>query len=638
MDRNTIIGFILILLVLVGFSYLNRPSQEQLEAQRRYQDSIALVRQQQQAEEIANALIAEKQAATVLNDETVPDSVKQTQLLDMYGSFGVSAQGTEAFITLENDLLEIKLSTKGGRVYSAGLKEFTNYLDEPLVLFDNDESDFGITYITVNNRVLTTRDFYFEAVSVSNLQAILRLNAGENRWVDFVYTLHPDDYMVDFDIVSNNLQTELSPAMRTLDIHWVQKIRQQEKGRSFEERYARLTYKFLSGDVEQLRESKDDTHDASTRVKWIAYKDQFFSSVLIAGDNFETARFDSRLLKDKYLKEYKTSTSVPYNIANAEPVKFTYYFGPNDYPLLKQYDKTKFAGQDLELEKLVPLGWKLFRSVSKYIVIPIFSWLTGGGMNLGLAILLLTLIIKMGLFPLTYKSFMSSAKMRVLKPQIEVITAKYPGQENAMIRQQKTMEFYKQVGVSPMAGCLPSLLQMPFLVALFWLFPTAIELRHQSFLWASDLSTYDAIIQWNANIPFISKMLGNHLSLFCLLMSTVNIIYMKFTMDQQNTGQEQMPGMKVMMYIMPVMMFFWFNSYAAGLSYYYLVSTLISVLQTMAFRFFLNEEKLLAKLEANKSKAKPAKKKSGFMARLEEAQRQQQAMLRERQKQQNKRK
>ncbi|MDR1526083.1 MAG: membrane protein insertase YidC [Dysgonamonadaceae bacterium] len=638
MDKNTIIGFILILLIMVGFSYLNRPSQEQVEEQRRYQDSITMVQHQQQAAEIANALVAEQQATTILANEAIPDSVKQTQLQDMYGNFGVSAQGTEEFITLENDLMEIRLTTKGGRIYSVRLKEYTNYLDEPLYLFDGDESNFEMTVITANNRVLTTRDFYFEKVSGSNLQTVLRLKAGDNRSIDFVYTLHPDDYMVGFEIVPNDIQTELSPAMRTLDIQWMQKIRQQEKGRSFEDRYARLTYKYLSDDVEELRESKDDMRDVSNRLKWIGYKDQFFSSVFIADENFETARLDSRHLnEDKYLKEYRASISTPYNSTNTEPVKFNFYFGPNDYSLLKRYDQTKFSGQNLELEKLVPLGWSLFRAVNKYIIIPIFDWLTGWNIGLGLAIFLLTLIIKTALFPLTYKSFMSSAKMRVLKPQVETITAKYPGQDNALTRQQKTMEFYKQVGVSPMSGCLPSLLQMPFWIALFSFFPAAIELRHQGFLWADDLSTYDAVIHWNAEIPLISKVLGNHLSLFCLLMSAVTLLYTKFTMDQQSAGQEQMPGMKLMMYIMPGMMFFWFNSYAAGLSYYYLVSTLISILQTYAFRFFLNEEKLLAKLEANKSKAKPAKKKSGFMARLEEAQRQQQALLRERQKQQKKR-
>ncbi|MDR0864561.1 MAG: membrane protein insertase YidC [Candidatus Symbiothrix sp.] len=638
MDKNTIIGFILIVAVLIGFSYLNRPSPEQLAAQQRYRDSIALV-QQQELIEVAAAAAAEKSPANVLDNPEVTDSVRLAQLSDKYGSFGVSAQGTEDLVTIGNDLMEIKLSAKGGRICSVQLKKFTNHDREPLFLFDKDESAFGITFITANNRVLNTNDFYFEVIPDSELQTTLRLNAGENKSLDFVYTLHPDDYMVDFEVVSNNLQTELSPAMRTLDIQWMQKIRQQEKGRKFEERYARLTYKFLSDDVEQMRESKDDIQNISNRLKWIGYKDQFFSSVLIAGENFESAKLDSRYLPDdkKYMKEYNTYTSVPYNITNTEPVRFNFYFGPNDYSLLKNYDKTKFEGQNLELEKLVPLGWSLFRAVNKYIIIPIFDWLTGWCGSLGLAIFLLTLIIKTALFPLTWKSFMSSAKMRVLKPQIQTITEKYPGQDNAVTRQQKTMELYKQVGVNPMAGCLPMLLQMPFLFALYMLFPSAIELRHQSFLWASDLSTYDSLIHWNANVPFISTYFGNHISLFCLLMSTVTIINTKYTMDQQNTGQEQMPGMKWMMYLMPVMMFFWLNSFPAGLNYYYLVSTLITIIQTLAFRFFLNEENLLAKLEANKSKAKPAKKKSGFMAKLEEAQRQQQAMLKEQQKKNKKR-
>jgi YidC/Oxa1 family membrane protein insertase len=633
MDKNTIIGFILILGVLVGFSYLNRPSQEQLESQQRYRDSIAWAQQQQQMEEIANTLAAEKQKTETATEEALPDSVRQAQLLDIYGNFGISSQGTEEWVTLENNLMEIKLSTKGGRIGSVRLKNYTDYTNEPLYLFDGEnESGFGMTFITANNRVLNTNDFYFEVVESSDLRTVLRLNAGENKSADFVYTIHSDDYMVDFEFIPNNLQTELSPAMHALDIQWMQKIRQNEKGRQFEERYARLTYKFLSGDVEELRESKDDVHNASNKLKWIGYKDQFFSSVFISKDYFETAKLDSKYLeKGKYMKEYNTYTSVPFSIMNEEPIGFNFYFGPNDYTLLKNYDKTKFEGQNLELEKLVPLGWSLFRAINKWLIIPIFDWLTSWS-SLGLAILFLTLIIKTALFPLTYKSFMSSAKMRVLKPQIEVITSKYKGQDNALVRQQKTMELYKQVGVSPMAGCLPVLLQMPFLLAMFMFFPSSIELRQESFLWANDLSTYDSLIHWNTYIPFISKYLGNHISLFCLLMSVVTVLNTKYTMDQQNTGQEQIPGMKLMMYFMPVMMFFFLNSYPAGLNYYYLISTLITIIQTLAFRFFVNEEQLLAKLEANKSKAKPAKKKSGFMARLEEAQRQQQAMLREQQK------
>lgn len=631
MDKNTILGFILIFAVLMGFSYFNRPTPEQLEAQKQQQDSIAWI-QQQELDKAEAAITSERNEVRTIENAMLPDSVKQAKLLDMYGTFGFSVEGEEQLITMENNLLEVKLSTKGGHIHSVRLKEFTNYQDQPLYLFEGDEADFNMTFITSNNRVLNTNDFYFEVIPVSDFQTTLRLNAGENKSLDFVYTLHPDDYMVDFEIIANNLQADLSPAMRTLDLQWRQKIRQQEKGRQFEERYARLTYKFTSDDVEQLRESKDDVKNITNKLKWIGYKDQFFSSVLISNDSFESSKLESKYFSmGKYMKEYNSYVSVPFNMYDAKSTSFHYYFGPNDYTLLKNYDRNKFEGQDLELEKLVPLGWSLFRAVNKWIIIPIFDWLTGWGISMGIAILLLTLIIKTALFPLTYKSFMSSAKMRVLKPQVEAINAKHPGPDNAMVRQQKMMELYNQVGVNPMAGCFPMLLQMPFLLALFMFFPSAIELRHQSFLWATDLSTYDSLIHWNANIPYVSKYFGNHISLFCLLMSLVTIINTKFTMAQQSAGQEQMPGMKLMMYFMPVMMFFILNSYPAGLNYYYLISTLFTILQTLAFRWVIDEDRLLAKLEANKGKVK-TKKKSGFMARLEQAQKQQQALLKEQQK------
>jgi YidC/Oxa1 family membrane protein insertase len=610
---------------------LNRPTPEQLEAQKRYNDSIAILRQNMIDQQIAEAQA--QISAQKAESENLTDSVLQQKRQDAFGNFAPATQGEEQLITLENELLKINLTSKGGRIYSAQLNNYSSYKQEPLMLFDGNESTFGITLITANNRILNTSDFYFDVIKNSNLQATLRLKAGDNASLDFVYTLHPDDYMVDFEIFNKNLETELSPAMRTLDFRWTQKIRQQEQGRKFEDRYAYLCYKYLSDDVEHLRESKDDLKNIANKVKWIGYKDQFFSSVLIAKESFESTKLESKYFNDgPYLKEYIASTSVPFAYNLPEGLKFNYYFGPNDYSLLKNYDKTKFEGQNLELEKLVPLGWSLFRYVNKWVIIPIFDWLTGWCGNLGLAIFLLTLIIKSVLFPLTYKSFMSSAKTRVLRPQTEKIAAKYPGKENAMTRQQKNMELYRQVGVNPMAGCVPMLLQMPFLLALFMFFPSAIELRHQSFLWANDLSTYDAIIHWDAYIPLVSPYFGNHVSIFCLLMSVVNIIYTKYNMEQANTGQEQMPGMKTMMYIMPVFMLIFLNSYPAGLNYYYFISTLITVVQTIAFRFLLNEEKLLAKLEANKGKAKPAKKKSGFMARLEEAQRKQQAMLREQQK------
>ena len=634
MDRNTIIGFILVIAVLVGFSYLNRPSQEELEAKKRYQDSIAVVQQQAYDQQL---IASQKEQEINSYSEVGNDSLIQARMHATYGEFARSAQGTEEFITLENEFLIVKISTKGGRVYSAQLKNYTDYEENPLILFEGNESDFNATLVTSSNRIINTNDMFFKPVNASPLQVTMKLEAGDNASLDFVYSLHPDDYMVDFNIVPNNMQEFISSNTGMLDIAWNQKIRQQELGRKFEERYARLTYKYLSDDVEQMRESKDDSKNLANKLKWIGYKDQFFSSVLIAQESFGATSLNSKYISaGKYLKEYSALTSIEFDPRQDKAIALNFYFGPNDYKLLKNYDKTKFEGQNLQLEQLVPLGWWIFRYVNQWIIIPIFDWLTSWCTSLGLAIFLLTLIIKMGLFPLVYKSFMSSAKMRVMKPQIEEITAKYPGPDNAMTRQQKTMDLYKQVGINPMSGCLPMLFQMPFLLALFMFFPSAIELRHESFLWANDLSTYDALIHWDTYIPFISKYFGNHISIFCLLMSLVTVLNTKYTMDQQSAGQEQMPGMKMMMYFMPVMMFFILNSYPAGLNYYYLVSTLITILQTVLFRFFLNEDKLLAKLEANKSKVKPVKKKSGFMQRLEEAQRQQQALLKEQQKKQNK--
>jgi len=634
MDKNTVIGFILIILVFIGFYFLNRPTQEQIEAQRRYQDSIANLQQSQPADQKAAAIQQQ-----VEEQKNIPDSLKQEQAAANFGDFAGAVQGTENFITLENDLMVLKISTKGGRVYSAQLKKYTDYQKNPLILFQGDEAQFSITLVTNNNRVINTGDLFFEAMNISPLETTLRLKAGNNdAGVDFVYRLHPDDYMVDFSIVPHNLQNYLSSGTNSLDINWGQKIRQMEQGRKFEDRYACLTYKyFINDDVEQLNPSKNDSKPVPDKLKWIGFKGQFFSSALIAQDGFTSSQLESTHFQDDtiFLKHYAATTGVDFDPKSGKPVILNFYFGPNDYNLLKRYDKTKFAGQNLQLEKLVPLGWSLFRYINKWIIIPIFDWLNSWVANVGISILLLIIIIKIGLFPLVYKSFMSSAKMRVMKPQIEAITSKYPGQENAMTRQQKTMELYRQVGINPMSGCIPMLLQMPILFALFQFFPSAIELRHQSFLWAPDLSTYDAVIKWNTYIPYVTPYFGNHISLFCLLMTAVNIVYTKYNMEQTGTGQEQMPGMKTMMYIMPVFMLIFLNSYPAGLNYYYFVSTLITVLQTILFRYFLNEEALLAKLEANK-KNPPKKKSGGFMARLEEAQRKQQAMLKEQQKQKGK--
>ncbi len=635
MDKNTIVGFVLIGVVLFAFSWFNRPSQEELE-RKRVQDSIARVEYVKQQ---ADMLLAEQnvqQTKDSLATVAGQDSLVEQKLYDVYGAFAPAAVGNDTIVSLENEKIALRFSAKGGQLLSAKLKEYTAYDSLQVILFDNQEAQFGITLITTNSRIVNTEELYFQPITNSDGNTVtMRLSAGEGKYLDFVYSLEPNDYILDFKITAVGLEDILLRNLTSVDVRWFQKIRQQELGRKFEDQRTELYYKYSTDDVDHLNASKDESKNISNRLKWIGYKDQFFSTVMIADKDFESSQLETRAYKTGlYTKEFKTNSVVTFDPRGVEPTTFTYYMGPNKYKLLQQYDKTRFEGQDMQLEKLVPLGMSLFRFINQWIIIPIFDFFVNLFGNLGLAIFMLTLAIKMALFPLTYKSLISSAKMRVLKPQVEEINEKYPGQDNALTRQQKTMELYKRAGASPMSGCLPMLLQMPFWISLFMFFPSAIELRHESFLWAKDLSTYDAIISWKMYIPLITPYFGNHISLFCLLMTATNIVYTKFNMEQTNTGQQQMPGMKLMMYLMPVMMLFFLNQYPAGLNYYYFISTLITVIQTLAFRYFLNEEKLLLKLEENKKK--PGKKKSGFMARLEEAQRKQQELQRQQAKARNK--
>lgn len=633
MDKNTIIGFLLIGVVLIAFTWLNKPTPEQMDAQRRMQDSIAKVELTKQLEQQK-----EESKEANANDEiaSLPDSVRVARLQSSFGVFADAMVGEDGSTVLENNLIEVRLDNKGGRVGYVRLKEYDNYKKEPLVLFDSKDSKFDFTLVTAENRVVNTAEMYFQPIKSADGNSVtMRLNTGEGSYLDFVYTVKPDNYMVDFTIKGTGLNGVLSPATTALDLTWQQKLTQQEMGRKFEDRYAAIYYKFMADDVEYLSETKDDSKQLSNRVKWIAFKDMYFSSILIAGsEGFESTTLDSKMLPETspFLKDYKATTSVPFDLKGNEATNLQFYFGPNSFSLLKSFDDNVVKADQLDLEKVVPLGWGIFRWVNQYFVIPLFNFLGQFISSYGLLIFLLTVIVKLILFPLTYKSYMSSAKMRVLRPQVEEINAQYPGQEKAMERQRATMELYSRAGASPMSGCIPMLLQMPILVALFMFFPSAIELRHESFLWAHDLSTYDAIVSWNTNIPLITPYFGNHISLFCLLMTITNIIYTKFNMDQTNTGQQQMPGMKAMMYMMPVMMLVFFNSYASGLTYYYFISTLITILQTIIFRYTINEDKLLAKLEANKKKPM---KKSGFMKRLEDAQKAQQSTL-DKQKQQRK--
>ncbi len=439
---------------------------------------------------------------------------------------------------------------------------------------------------------ISTRDLYFTPRVLNDSTVLMALEMTPDAYWGIEYTLPKgENYLVRMRIVQKGMAPIVQSNNRNLRVDWKQDIKRQEKGRMFEERNSGLYYKFAGGSVENLSEAKNDSEERQAKIRWIAFKNQFFSSVLISKRPFNTADFDSKVLKGSdYLKSLETTAVVnDYDWSAENPVSFDYFIGPNLYPLLSSIDKKAETDEDLSLTRLIPLGWSLFRWINTGVIIPI------------------------------------------LAPDIKALNDKYPGQENAMLRQQKTMALYSKAGANPMSGCLPMLLQMPILFAMFTFFPSCIELRGQSFLWVHDLSAPDAIISWSGNIPLITEYFGNHISLFCLLMTAVNIIYTYINMQNQPS---QMPGMKWMMYLMPVFFMVFFNNYAAGLSYYYFLTLLITIIQTYAFRYFVKEEDVRRQMAEN---AKKPKKKSGFMARLEEMQRQQQQMLKEQQKQKGRR-
>ena len=622
MDKNTIIGFVLIFALVIGFTQLNKPSDAEIAAQHA-RDSIALVEKKK----------AEQQQLVSQNTLTDTLSKDTSKLSDAFGSFSVAAKGEEKLVTLENDLVKLTFSSKGGRIYSAELKKYSrkDSLDKknPLILFEGKESNMNFILTTNNNRVLNSSELYFDASNIikganGDQTLVMRLRTATQGYIDFIYNLPASSYMMNFDIKANGMTAVMPGGINSLEMQWKSRIPQQEKGRTFEERYTNIQYKFTGGDLDKLSESKDDEKKPETKVQWIAFKDQFFSSILIANEGMTSARLKSTMEEEtsKYLKSYSADVNVAFDPTGKVPTSFRMFFGPNQHKVLSAFDdNAKTPDQELQLTKLIPLGWWIFGGINEYVIIPMFDFLSKFFSNFGVIILIMTLIIKLVLFPLTYKSYMSSAKMRVLKPEIDEINARIPA-EKAAERQKATMELYGKVGVSPLSGCIPALLSMPLLFAMFSFFPSAIELRQQSFLWATDLSAYDSIMTLPFSIPF---GFGNHVSLFTLLMTVTNIVYTKLNMA--NTTPSDQPGaglMKWMMYLMPVMFLFMFNGYASGLTFYYFISTLISISQTYLFRAFVDDKKILAELHAKRnSKKNNPNKKPSFMERLEKMQREQ---------------
>jgi YidC/Oxa1 family membrane protein insertase len=627
MDKNTIIGFVLIALIFIGFTQLNKPSEKQLADQKRYNDSIAFVEQSGASHEVqANLSKNGVPADSVTANDT-------TKAADTFGAFSVASNGIEKFYTLENELLKLTFSNKGGRICSAQLKNFRTHDSLPLILFDAKESNMAFTLVTNNNRVLNSGNLYFDSIAPikkdakGNQTLVFRLKTSEAAYLDFTYTLPANNYMLGFDIKANAMNTVMPAGTNFLEMAWMSKLRQQERGRKFEDRYAAIEFKYMSDDIEKLSESKNEEKELTTKAKWIAFKGQFFSSILIAKDGLSSTKLKSKVDAENsgYLKSYSANMTVAFDPTGKESTSFNLFLGPNQYKVLSAYDKELADGSELRLNKIIPLGWGIFGWVNRFMIIPMFNFFSGFIGNFGIIILLMTISIKTLLFPLTYKSYVSSAKMRVLKPEIDELTAKIPA-DKTVERQKVSMDIYSKVGVSPMSGCLPTLLQMPILFAMFSFFPAAIELRQESFLWATDLSAYDSIYSWTGHIPLITEYFGNHISLFCLLMTATSIVYTKLNMASTG-GNDQIPGMKWMMYLMPLAFMFMFNNYASGLSYYYFISTLISIIQTYAIRAMVDEKKMLAELHAKRNSKKPVKK-SGFMARLEKMQQEQQKAVR----------
>ena len=584
---------------------------------------------------------ADLKKMTVAQQRKAVEAVRAASLsMGKFGKFSRFLTGADKTVTMENDVIKLSFDAKGGVPTRAELKKYdTEYsadenanVKRKVVIFDKGTNSLDFEMPLPQS--VNTSQLYFTPRMLNDTTLLMALDVADGTYWGIEYTLPKgESYVVKMRVVQKNMAGIVESNNRNLGVNWSQEIRRQEKGRMFEERNSGLYYKFAGGSVENLSEAKNEKEERKAKIKWIGFKNQFFSSVLVSDRAFNTADFDSRVLKNSdYLKALSTQAVVnDYDWNSENPATFRLFIGPNLYPLLSGLDKTMEQGEDLHLTKLIPLGWSIFRWINTGVIIPIFNFLGSFISNYGIIILILTIFIKLVLFPLTYKSYKSQAVMRVLAPDIKALNEKYPGNENAMIRQQKMMALYSKAGANPMSGCLPMLLQMPILFAMFSFFPSCIELRGESFLWVHDLSAPDAIISWSGNIPLVTEYFGNHISLFCLLMTVTNIIYTRVNM-QNSPGQ--MPGMKWMMYLMPVFFMIFFNNYAAGLSYYYFLSLLITIIQTYAFRFIIKEEDVRRQMAEN---AKKPKKKSGFMAKMEEMQRQQQAMLREQQKQRGRR-
>lgn len=634
MDKNTITGLVIIFVILITFSYLNRPSKHEIEAAKRRADSIALIETEKAKQTDLQSKKTEgiSESTSAFNKDTSKVTSETEELKGLYGIFAESAKGTRKYITLENNLMKIRISNLGGKIYSVELKGYKRYNGEPLVLFDGDRNRFGLNFFSQNKSIQTDNLYFVPSVNDTLLMATgaavpkgkegrekfneenpgksksltLSLKASEGVSVVYTYTLNYNSYMVGFNIHTTGLKKVMGANSDYINLDWTMQMPRQEKISKFgEDGHATIQYKYFADEVDKLATGKEQSKPLSTKVQWVSFNTLFFSSTLISDNAFINGQVNSkpRGADDPYfVSDMSADLTIPLDPKGDEIFPARFYFGPNQYNILKQYK--------IDLDKELSLGWPIIRDVNKIIVIPAFDFLRRYINNFGLIILLLTIYIKILITPFTYKSYISQAKMRLLKPEIDEIQKKF-GEDKKLEAQQAVMAFYKKAGVSPLGGCLPTLFQFPILVSMFYFFPISIELRQQSFLWAHDLSSYDSI----ATLPFTIPMYGNHVSLFCLLMTVANILYVKYNNEMTSASTQQMPGMKTMMYLMPLMFLFIFNSYSAGLSLYYFLSLVLSFVQMYIFKRLVDEEAIHAQIKARQ---KIPVKKSKFQERMEE--------------------
>lgn len=639
MDRNSIIGFILIAVVLIGFSWYSRPSEEEQRAAF-VKDSIAQANRAQ-AEKAAKAAEFKRQQAA-----------KAKIAEDTTALFHKALTGKAQNVVLQNSKVALTLSTKGATVTKAYLKNEKggrrfvghNIADKSgksddkngLTLFQGKEQSLNFTLVAKEMNI-NTADLYFTPSAVTDSTVILTAEAGQGKKLVLSYRLG-NDYMLHMSLRAIGMSGLFDPNASKLNVDWHDMIKEQERGFTFENRYARLDWKNTDGGTDYLSESSNKQETTEEMMDWVAFKNQFFSAVIISksgfdkGADLQSTVYDKKAQENRkvrYLKDLKANMKTAFDPSGAKASEFEFYYGPNDFYILKNVEKQSTFGKELDMERIVYLGWPLFRIINRWFTMPVFTWLTSWGFNMGIVLILITLLLKAITYPMVKKSYMSSAKMRVLKPKLDEATKQYDKPEDAMQKQQAMMAEYAKYGVSPLSGCLPMLIQMPIWIAMFNFVPNAIQLRGESFLWMNDLSTYDPIVEWGSNLWLI----GDHLSLTCILFCAAQIIYSWFTMQLQKdqmVGQqaEQMKMMQWMMYLMPLMFFFIFNDYSAGLNFYYFISLLFSAIIMFVLRKTTNDEKLLAILEKRykENKANP-KKMSGLAARMQALQQMQQQQM-----------